>query len=63
MNTNKYGQNIPLTDEEKTIRGYKRRRLVLVIIVFILIAVIAIQVGVLLTQLVAAFVHYDIRAC
>ncbi len=49
MNTNKYGQNIPLTDEEKTIRGYKRRRLVLVIIVFILIAVIAIQVGVLLT--------------
>lgn len=49
MNTNKYGQQIPLTPEEKELRGFKRRRLVLFIIILILLAVIGIQIGLLLT--------------
>lgn len=49
MNTNKYGQNIPLSAEQKELRGYKRRRLVLIVIIFILLAVIGIQIGVYLT--------------
>lgn len=49
MNTNKYGQQIPLTAEQKELRGYKRRKLVLIIIILILLAVIGIQVGLILT--------------
>ncbi len=49
MAVNKYGQNIPLTEEEKALRGYKRRRLILYIIIFLLIAVIGVQIAVLLT--------------
>ena len=49
MHINKYGQQIPLTPEEKELRGYKRRKLVLVIVILILLAVIGIQVGLLLT--------------
>lgn len=40
---NKYGQNVPLTDEEKALRGHKRRKGVLGIFILVLIAVIAIQ--------------------
>lgn len=46
---NKYGQNIPLTEEEKEIKGYKRRRLILIIVITVLLAVIAIQVGVMIS--------------
>lgn len=45
---NNLGQNAPLTKEEKEIRGYKRRKLVLIILIFVLIAIIAIQIGVML---------------
>lgn len=45
---NKYGQNVPLTEEEKNLRGYKRRKLVLIITIFVLIAVIAIQIALML---------------
>ncbi len=50
MNTNKYGQDIPLTKEEIAIRGYKRRNLVLGIIIIILMIIIGIQIGVMLTR-------------
>lgn len=45
---NKYGQTVPLTDEEKNLRGYKRRKLVLIITIFVLMAVIAIQIALML---------------
>jgi hypothetical protein len=45
---NKYGQNVPLTEEEKNLRGYKRRKLVLIITIFVLIAVIGIQIALML---------------
>ncbi len=49
MSVNKYGQNIPLTEEEKALRGFKRRRLVLYIVVVLLLVVIGVQIAVLLT--------------
>lgn len=49
MSVNKYGQNIPLTEEEKALRGFKRRRLILYIVVILLLAVIGLQITVLLT--------------
>ncbi len=49
MSVNKYGQNIPLTEEEKAIIGFKRRRLILYIIIGLLLVVIGVQIAVLLT--------------